>query len=56
MRIDIHCPRCGGNHFSLDDANADDAVVKCGDCGRAMGTLGQLKSDVDELFPSNQAR
>ena len=56
MRIDIHCPRCGGNHFSLDDAKTDDAVVKCGDCGRAMGTLGQMKSDVDELFPGAQDR
>ena len=46
MRIELSCPTCGGNNFSLDDAATDESVVSCADCGRVVGTLGDLKDRV----------
>jgi uncharacterized Zn finger protein len=43
MKIELACAACGGNHFDLSDANTDDAVIACGDCGHVIGTFGDLK-------------
>lgn len=48
MRIELTCAICGSNHFSLDEAQEDDALVSCEDCGHLVGTLGQLKERVVE--------
>lgn len=46
MRIDLSCAACGNNRFSLTEANNDNSVVSCHDCGHVIGTMGDLKEKV----------
>lgn len=46
VRIDLACPACGNNHFSLTEAEEDSTLVQCEDCGHLIGTLGELKQMV----------
>jgi DNA-directed RNA polymerase subunit RPC12/RpoP len=46
MRIDLNCADCGENRLNLGDGNEDDAVIRCGACGRRIGTLAELKERV----------
>ncbi len=48
MRIELSCSACGQNRFSFPEGTGDDAIVTCADCGRPVGTLGQLKERVAE--------
>lgn len=48
LRIELNCSGCGGNRFSLDQGNCDRSLVICEDCGREIGTLGNLKSKIAE--------
>jgi len=48
MRIELNCRECGGNRFTLDHDATDEAQVECGDCGRHIGTVGQLTKQVAE--------
>lgn len=43
MKIDLACAVCGSNNFELNEADTDDSEVACGECGHAIGTLGELK-------------
>jgi hypothetical protein len=57
MKIDLTCAACGSNHFDLSDADADDAVIGCGDCGHLIGTLGELKLRLaDEVMRRSKRR
>lgn len=46
MRIELSCSACGQNRFNIVQGMADDAVVRCADCGREVGTMAQLKERV----------
>lgn len=48
MRIELTCAHCGENHFRLDEAQADDSLISCEECGHLVGSLGQLKQQVAE--------
>ena len=48
MKIELSCAACGGNGFDLDQDQADDYRIKCGDCGHEIGTLAELKERVAE--------
>jgi hypothetical protein len=48
MRIELNCAVCGNNHFRLEHAQDDDALISCEDCGHLVGSLGQLKERVTE--------
>jgi uncharacterized Zn finger protein len=57
MRIELTCAACGNNHFRLDEAKEDDALISCEDCGHLVGTLGQLKYEVtQQVLASSQGR
>jgi DNA-directed RNA polymerase subunit RPC12/RpoP len=56
MRIDLSCAACGGNNFSLDEAEADDSQIFCRDCGHEVGTLGQVKGRVVDAIRHNEGR
>ena len=43
MKIDLQCAACGSNKFELGEAETDECSVECGECGHAIGTMGQLK-------------
>ena len=47
VKIELTCQSCGENRFSLSDAETDDALVNCVECGHEVGTLGSLKSLVE---------
>jgi hypothetical protein len=47
VRIELSCKQCGSNHFALDDAHSDASVIFCLDCGHIMGTLSDLKQQVE---------
>lgn len=50
MRIEINCASCGSNNFQLREAQTDDCVVSCADCGHVLGTMGELKEKLaDEV-------
>jgi uncharacterized Zn finger protein len=46
MLIDLSCAECGKNRFSLSEAESDDCLIRCEDCGHEVGTLGDLKQQV----------
>jgi uncharacterized Zn finger protein len=48
MRIELNCASCGSNNFELGDAQTDDCLVACADCGHVIGTMGQLKERLAE--------
>ena len=43
MRVDLSCAICGGNNFSLDEAESDNSQIVCRDCGHEVGTFGRVK-------------
>jgi uncharacterized Zn finger protein len=48
MRIELKCAACGSNNFELGDADTDNSVITCGECGHVVGTMGELKSKLAE--------
>lgn len=46
MKIELNCPRCGNNHFSFPRNAEDSSVIRCADCGEAIGTFGELKDKI----------
>jgi len=39
----LSCAICGGNNFSLDEAESDDSRIVCRDCDHEVGTFGRVK-------------
>ena len=56
MRVELACAACGGNNFSIDEAEADSCEVHCGDCGHRIGTLAELKEKVEQLVLATARR
>lgn len=56
MRIDLSCGRCGKNRFAFPDSGGDEAIVVCGDCGQPLGTLGDIKRQVEAAVLSPRRR
>ena len=48
MKIEINCACCGSNNFELADAQTDNCIVSCADCGHKIGTMGELKAKLAE--------
>lgn len=46
MRIDLTCANCQQNRFNYPPDDDDAAMVTCGDCGFALGSVGALKQAV----------
>ena len=48
VSVEIHCAGCGSAHYSFPDGEADAAAVACEDCGRRLGSVGELKAEMFE--------
>ena len=46
VAIDLSCPACGSNRIDFNQAVSDACEVSCEECGRALGTFGELKAMV----------
>jgi len=46
VAVDIHCGACGSANYSLPDGVADDAPIRCNDCGVQLGTIAELKAEM----------
>jgi hypothetical protein len=44
VSVEIHCETCGSANYSLPDGGADDAPIRCNDCGAPQGTIGELRA------------
>ena len=48
MTLVLSCRVCGSNRIGFNDAVSDACEVLCEDCGRLVGTYGELKQAVTE--------
>ena len=48
LGIDLSCGACGSNRIDIPAQARDDAPVLCEDCGHVLGSLGELKSQVEQ--------
>lgn len=46
VSVEIHCAACGSANYSLPDGEADEAPVDCNDCGRRLGSIAELKTEM----------
>jgi len=46
VSVEIHCAACGSANYSLPDGEGDAAAVNCNDCGRRLGSIGELKAEM----------
>ena len=46
VSVEIHCAACGSANYSLPGGGADDAPMRCNDCGREPGTVADLKAEL----------
>ena len=44
VSVEIHCDICGSANYSLADGIADDAPIRCNDCGIVLGNVAELKA------------
>ncbi len=48
LKIDLSCGECGSNRLDIPAQANDDSPVVCEECGHALGSLGDVKSKVEE--------
>lgn len=46
VSVEIHCGGCGSANYAMPDGEADQASVRCNDCGRTLGTVAELKAEM----------
>lgn len=58
VSVEIHCAVCGSANYSLPGGGADEAAVRCNDCGRTLGTVAALRAELldQALAHSAEAR
>jgi uncharacterized Zn finger protein len=44
VSVEIHCETCGSANYSLPDGEANEAAIRCNDCGAPQGTIGELRA------------
>lgn len=44
VSVEINCEACGSANYSLPAGEADDAAIRCNDCGADQGSLAELKA------------
>ena len=47
LKIDLSCDACSEPHFTIDEANHDDCVIVCRACAQRLGTMRQLKRQIE---------
>jgi len=48
LKVDLSCGECGSNRLDIPAEASDDSPVVCEECGHALGTLGEVKTRVEE--------
>ena len=43
VSVEIHCEACGSANYSLPEGAADEAPIRCNDCGAAQGNMAELR-------------
>lgn len=43
-RVEFTCDECGGNLLATEEHHSDVSDVHCKNCGRRIGTFGELKA------------
>ena len=46
VTVEIHCGTCGSGNYSLHEGGSDDAALLCNDCGKRLGTVAEMKSEM----------
>ena len=55
VSVEIHCATCGSANYSLPGGVAEDAPVRCNDCGARLGTIEMLKVELFEQALAHSA-
>ena len=48
LSVDLSCGRCGGNRLEIPARADDESPIACQDCGHSLGSLGEIKSRVEQ--------
>lgn len=55
VSVEVHCGVCGSANYSLPGGAADDAAVRCNDCGAGLGSVAELKTELIEQALAHSA-
>jgi len=44
VSVEIHCEACGSANYSLPEGAAEDAPIRCNDCGADQGSVAELRA------------
>ena len=55
VSVEIHCGGCGSANYSFPGGEADEAAVACNDCGRRLGSVVELKTEMFEQALTHSA-
>ncbi len=55
VSVEIHCEACGSANYSLPGGGEDHAPVQCNDCGRRLGSVAELRTEMLEQALAHSA-
>ena len=55
VSVEVHCGTCGSANYSLPGGGADEAPVRCNDCGGRLGSVAELKVEMLEQALAHSA-
>jgi ribosomal protein S27E len=50
VNFGLTCPQCGDNRFVFPESAGDADPVTCADCGHSVGTVEELKQQVERML------
>lgn len=56
LRIDLSCAECGSNRLDIPANAGDDSPVVCMECGHTLGSMGDVKSRVEQAVLRGSGR
>jgi DNA-directed RNA polymerase subunit RPC12/RpoP len=48
LGIDLSCAQCGSNRIDIPAEAGDETPIVCGECGHRLGSLGEVKAQVEK--------
>lgn len=55
MQIDLRCASCGSSRFDYPFELRSDSLIKCGGCGRNLGTVADMQRKVIQALEGEKA-
>ena len=46
ISVELHCATCGSANYSFPEGTGIHAPILCNDCGRRMGSVGELQEQL----------